>query len=388
MISQLVQRMADSAIFGPDPVAAVAPARDAVLQADPLDLVLHMAQVWDSFAGPPAPSPLGPTARRTLADTNGQFRQFSPPPGNRAWDHLGYSYVLENSRAVQIIKRVVRAFRLSEAIGIATGPTLKWLDVTEAMLFTASNPFAAWLSTTPLGLDSESVRRNAYWRLFGLDLAFGTDDNRPPDYEKAAAANTTFVGIFEELLFELWQAMTNVRNIAGVNTGDDDRIFRLAEALAYMLRSRRQGELQATNLAREELAAATVLGWIDLTLSADTPVIVDTGSVGSNPANRLANLGAKVGLLAHSKSSALFSMAAELSKMLRVIEAGIVSDPQYSWVFYREQPVGPIPPGYTGKPIGEETRRVITEWSAATGRDLKARSRPVETSGRRLVSVQ
>ena len=43
--------------------------------------------------------------------------------------------------------------------------------------------------------DSEAVRRNAYWRFFGLDLAFGTDDNRPPVYDKANAANTNFIAV-------------------------------------------------------------------------------------------------------------------------------------------------------------------------------------------------
>lgn len=316
---------------------------------------------------------------------SGQFAAFAPQPNDRAWDHLGSSYVLENTRAVQIFKRVVRAFRSGEALGIPSVDTQRWLDVTEALLFGGANPFASWLSTSPLGSDPESARRNAYMRLLGLDLAFGTDDNRPPTFDKPNVANTGFVALFEELLFEVWQAITNIRNFAGVNASDDDRIFRLTEALGYMLRSRRQSQppnsRQGSVLAREELAAATVLGWIDITLSANTPVIEDTGAQATNPANRLANLGAKVDLRAHSKSAALFSMAAELSLLLRIIESGVITGPSYSWLLYREQPVGGV------QPYGAEARRVITEWAAATGKDLKARGRPVEVAQRRLVSA-
>ena len=167
------------------------------------------------------------------------------------------------------------------------------------------------------------MRRNAYWRFFGLDLAFGTDDNRPPTYDKANAANTSFVPLFEELLFELWQAITNVRNTSGVNASDDDRIFRIAEELQFVLRSRRQIQL----LAREELAAATVLGWVELTLSANTPVVSDLRAEATSPSDRLRLIGERVGLAPHSKSSALFSMAAELSLFLRTIESGLVTTP-------------------------------------------------------------
>src|SRR5947209_7994185 len=100
MIPQLVQRIVDAGIgFNQDQ------ARDAVLQADPLDLVLHMSQVWEAYDPGSAAGALGPTARQAVA-VSGQFAAFTPPPYDKAWDHLGYSYVLENSRAVQIFRRV------------------------------------------------------------------------------------------------------------------------------------------------------------------------------------------------------------------------------------------------------------------------------------------
>lgn len=377
MIQQLVARIVAGALGHPPVTKEVAAA--TVLGSDPLDLVLHMEQVWDAFKPwAPNPRPAGP-ARQALWAT-GAFDAYVPPPGP-AWDHLGYSYVLENTRAVQILRRVVREYRAGEGLGIPSVATQRWLDATETLLFGAANPISAWLSTSALRQDSEAVRRNAYWRFFGLDLAFGTEDNRPPVYDKASAANTSFIMLFEELLFELWQAITNVRNTSGANASDDDRIYRIAEELRFVLRSRRQFQM----LAREELAAATVLGWTELTLSADTPVVIDLRAQATSAADRLRIIGERVGLAAHSKSGALFSMSSDLSLFLRVIEAGLVSSPSLAWVLFLEQQPPGSPPG-SPQPIGNESRRVITEWAAATGKDLKVRGKPIEVNRRQLVA--
>jgi len=380
MIRQLVARIAGT---NPSP-AQIADAVAQVLTADPLDLILHMDQVW-AAAQPWGPGnlPVAGPARAALA-LNNAFNGVVPQ-NNPAWDHLGYSYVLENTRAVQIFRRVVRAYRSGESLGIPSVATQRWLDVTEALMFGAANPLAAWLATSAVRQDPEAVRRNAYWRLFGLDLAFGADDNRPPVYDKPDAANTSFIRLFEELLNELWRAMSNVRNIAGENQADDDRIFRLTEELAEVLRSRRQRAL----LAREELAAATVLGWLELTLSLDTPVVQDLRAHATSAADRLQLIGQKVGMSAHSKSASFFSMSQELSAFLRYIESGVVSGPQLSWLLYLQQP----PQNVQGTPIGNDTRRVITEWAAATGKDLKLRTRPIEVRppinvGRQLIGAR
>ncbi|HEV2865888.1 MAG TPA: hypothetical protein VGX37_05185 [Allosphingosinicella sp.] len=380
MIQQLVRRL----MMAP-PGMSRNDAAHAVLTADPLDLFLHVEQVWSAFNPPPgAAPPLAAPARTALAG-GGRFGGAGvvPPAGARAWDHLAYSYVLENTRVVQILRRVVQEFRSGERIGLAHVDTQRWLDATEALLFGSANPFARWLSSSSIRPDSEAQRRNAYFREMGVELAFGTEDNQPPSYVKAEAHNGSFVPLFEELLFELWQAIMNVRNLVGANSQDNDRIYRLAEALQYELRARRLFEA----LDREELAAATVLGWAELTFSYNSPVISDTGSEGTNEATRLINLGSKVNMAPHSKSSSMFSMAAEISLFLRAIEAGVVSGPEFAWVLYLEAPPPGAPAGAPA-PIGAESRRVITEWAAATGRDLKNRAKPVETSRRQLVRVQ
>lgn len=368
MIQQLLERMVKAG-------RSKEQAAMDILTADPLDLMLHMEQVW-SAAGHPAGA-----ARQALWAT-GRFEAFAPPAGTRAWDHLGYGYALENTRAVQILRRVVRGYRSGEGLGIPTPNTQRWLDATEALLFGAANPVSPWLSTSDVRRLPEDVRRNAYDRVFGVQLAFGTDDNQPSGYDKPSVANTSFIRLFEELLFELWQAISNVRNSSGVNASDDDRIFRIAQELQFTLQSRRQHQL----LDREELAAATALGWTELTFNANTPVIEDLGVTGTDEAARCKSMGRKVGLAAHTKSEALFAMAADLSIFLRLIEADVVKKGT-AWVLYLEQqPTGAAPDA--PQPIGEESRRLITEWAAATGKDLKARAKPIETNRPRLISVQ
>lgn len=349
----------------------------AVLTADPLDLVLYMERVWDlSTQGEPSDLARARDKFWLMSRFQDSVATYAVDP----WDHLAYAYVLESTRIVQILKRIVRAYRSGESLGIPSVDTQRWVDATEALLFGAANPLAAWLATSVVRPDPEAVRRNAYWRMFGLDLSFGTEDENAPAYEKAAAANTGFTALFEELLFELWQAVSNERNLVGVNKSDNDRIFRIAEQLKYVLGSRRQNGL----LRREELVAVTALGWAELTVAFDTPVVQDLVAKGSSPAERLRLMGERVGMTPHSKSAAFFSMATEISVLLRTIEAGTVSNADLAWVLYAlpsSTSTGP-------KPIGVETRRVITEWAAATGKNLKESSKGIDIRTPRLVAVQ
>lgn len=362
MIPQLVQQLGGNAA-----------AQATVITADPLDLVWRMEQVWNTAniwnqAQPPA----GP-ARQALFNM-GAFAGVALPV-QPAWDNLIFAYAIENTRAPQILARVVRAFRNGEGLGIPSVATQRWLDATEVLLFNAGFPVPAWLSTSNVRPDAEAVRRNAYYRMFGMDLAHGTDQNTPFVYDKAEAANKTFVPLFEELLFELWRAIENVRNLVAGNTTDDDRIFRLSQQLGFMLRSRR---LQAL-LGREELAATTAMGWVELTVSSNTSVVNDLRAQAASAADRLRVIGERVNLLPHSKANAFFGMAAELSLLLRALEAGWVTSSGQSWLLYQSVvPTGvpPLPPGVN--PLGTEVRRVITEWAAASGRDVKQRVLPVK----------
>lgn len=354
MIRQLVDRL-HTGVGGPALASHEAAVLD-VLNCDVLDLILHLEQVWS--AGTLGTGVAG--AREALVSL-GRYRDYVPG-AQPAWDHLGYSFVLENSRVMQILRRVVREYRSGERLGAPSAATERWLDTTEALLLGAVSPLAPWLAASSLRPDAEAVRRNAYWRLLGMDLAFGDEDNRPPVYERPMEANTGFVMLLETLLFELSQVIDR----SGVDASADDRVFRVAQALHDMLLSRRRSNI----LSREELSAATALGWAELTLASNTPVVADLRAEASSPAERLRLIGERVGIPAHRQASALFSMCSELSLFLRTVESGVVSSPDLAWMLYLEPSPAEALSGRP-QPVGSATRRVITEWAVATGRDLR-----------------
>lgn len=338
MIPQLVDRLIGE---GLTPAHAVA----RVLGADPIDLVMYLDRVW-AAAHPGEPQSLRQQLMDLSAFGDHAFPATGPLPASvRSWHHVGFSFCIDNTRAAQILVRVVRAYRSGEALGVPSVETQRWLDNTEVLLSGAANPFGAWLSTSAVRPDAEGVRRNAYWRILGMDLAFGDESNAPVGYHKAESANREFTQVFEELLTELSRAIES-------DAPDDERIFRLSEGLGSMLRARRREHF----LDREELAAATVTGWLDLTLAANTSLVTDLRATATSPAERLRLIGDRVGLAPHSRAAAFFSMATDLSVLLRVLEGGEIAGPEQAPLFYEE----------SRPAIGIEARRVIAGWQAAS----------------------
>jgi hypothetical protein len=117
-------------------------------------------------------------------------------------------------------------------------------------------------------------------------------------------------------------------------------------------------------------------------------MVKDLGADATNAGDRLRIIGERVGLPAHSRSAAFFAMSAEISILLRVIEEGFVSGPDMAWLLYATEPKFTTPDGEEMGPFGAESRRVITEWAAATGKNLKERSKAVDVRAPRLVAVR
>lgn len=379
MFPQLLNRMTATG-------NSVAVAASALLQADPLDVLLAVDETWTrtNVSGVPAPPALTPAAgapgtpARTLRHAEGFFSRWAPTAQvvGRPWDHLIYAYMIENTRALQIFGRLVREFRSGEALGAASPMTQRWLDITEALLFEAPQPFPMTIATSRLRPDPEAVRRNAYARLFNLELSFGTDSNGPASYTKPLAVNSPLIALLEEFLYEIWRAITNVKNQSGMNETDDDRIFQIAQELAFMLNERTQN----ATLAREELAAVTAASWIELVLDSNNAIITDLRAEGASRDGRLKIIGERVRLAPHSRSDALFGLAAPLSRLLRAVQLDVATT-STAWAFYLDAaPAGQIAPF---SPLGAECKRIITEWTAATGRDLKARKLAVAVSSAR-----
>jgi hypothetical protein len=198
--------------------------------------------------------------------------------------------------------------------------------------------------------------------MFGMDLNHGTDDNRPYPYPRPAAANTDFVPVWEQLLREVWVGVENAANISGARPTDEASIESLARRLDDMLSVRRADG----HLSRDELLNVSMMSWFHLTLDFNSSIVEDMEAYANSPEERLMKIGARVGLPAHSRSAEYFRLAENMSLILREIEAE------------RFNTIGGAETLYT---VGTANDRTILDpmlanirdWSAATGRDMKAR---------------
>ena len=67
------------------------------------------------------------------------------------------------------------------------------------------------------------------------------------------------------------------------------------------------------NLTRDELLHVSTMSWFHLTVSFDSPVIVNLEAQGNSPEERLLKVGQRVGLPAHSRSGSYFRLADDMS---------------------------------------------------------------------------
>lgn len=201
-----------------------------------------------------------------------------------------------------------------------------------------------------------------------MDLNHGTGSSSNYPYPKPLAANKDFVSLFEEFLYEVNVAIVNWTNNVGANPTDDEKIRDLMRRINEMLTTRRQGG----NLRREEFTYVATMSWMHLTLYVDDyDVLADMGITAQSPAERLRQMGDKVGFPAHPKADAFFQMAEEISTILTSIEHMVVPPP----IGGVGQPAVPvIPQSYyaDGALLRPAAETVIRHWSIATGRDLKA----------------
>jgi hypothetical protein len=286
------------------------------------------------------------------------------------WDHLIYAYLIENTRIYDIFWRVIREFTSGERLGVPRQPaTYDWLRTTEELLYSYGIPFLTSSVVTQIRPDVRAMRRNAYYRMFGMDLNHGSDTGQPYPYDKAAESNRDFVGTFELFLRETWRAIENRKNALANNPTDVAAIADLALRLQNMLTLRRGGTSGGMSLAREEFAAVAAMSWLHLALYVDTPIVQDLQAQASSPEERLRKIGERVGVPSHANSHSYFILAPRVSELLNAIEQGIFSSTATATVLYTEPPGTPI--GTLG-PISENVMVIIDQWSRATGRNLKA----------------
>jgi hypothetical protein len=272
------------------------------------------------------------------------------------YEHLIYAYMIENTRIVEIFRRVMQEFFFGEKLGVPTPAAQQWLRNTEELFFRDPPPFAINNLTSRLRPEPAGVRRNAYWRMFGMDLNHGAEDGKPYNYFKADAYNNEFVTTFEEFLREAWVAISNIGNTSGANPTDRSKLVNLVQTLQNMLMARRING----NLAREEFVAVTTLSWFHLTVQDNFPIIETLRAEASSPEQRLFKIAQRVGMPAHGLSKSYFDLADPISRILILIEAGGLNN----------MPTSPASP-FTAN-VQDDLNTIITHWSVITGHEMKA----------------
>jgi hypothetical protein len=286
------------------------------------------------------------------------------------FDHLIYAYMIENTKIREIFRRVVHEFLHGERLGGPSPATQQWLRTTEQLFFRdPPSPFVTSVQSD-IRPDADATRRNAYQRMFGMDLNHGGADNKPYPYVRADASNKEFVSTFEELLREVWVGMINANNATGPRATDDGRLRVLLRNLQDMLVARRV----SGNLSREEFTFVSMMSWFHLTVETDTAVVNDLRANGAASAEqRLFKIAQLVGLPAHGLSGSYFDIADSISRLLILIEAG----------FFASVPDAVIGLYTPGSPLEQAMRTIITHWSVISGRDMKADKLVLSVAARR-----
>jgi hypothetical protein len=345
---------------------STSPAGPEFLRLHPAELSALLESFWAARIGRPTAVPAFAVHSALYNQLVAHAAAAARYPQGPAWHHLMYAYMMENTRIYEIFRRVLDEYLHGEKLGVPLVGAEDWIRSTEALWYSEVNPFSVGTVRSEVRPDSRAVRRNAYQRMFGMDLNHGTDDNQPYRYARSETANNEFVSAFEELLREVWVGISNVGNTGGAVPTDDAKIAMLADNLRNMLRSRRLGG----NLLREEYVAVSMMSWLHLAVSFNSPIVRSLRAEAESPAERLYKIASKVGLPAHGLSNSYFQIAAPISNVLTLLETVAFAAPGAARAFYDPSVPG-VPPG--GQSLPDAMNGIITHWSMITGRDMKAR---------------
>lgn len=336
---------------------------EALFQLHPRTL-LEALEIYYATRGVPAGYPtygLPPAFRLADIAAPNLLAQILAAPANMRFDHAMYAYLIENTRIFEIFDRVVREYEAGERFETPDLATAQWLRTTEALFYRDLSSGSVLAMSSWLRPDTRALRRNTYYRLLGLDLNHGQDGNRAYPFAKPEAANRDFVPTFEAFLREVWKGVVNSANAVGPNETDRSGLIDQVRRLRDMLRVRRNNG----NLVLEEYWSVVTMSWFHLTLMQNTPVIRALKAEAESPSDRLRKLGERVGIPAHARADNYFNMAFPISNLLTFIETDPNADaPAQAPGYY--MPGGPTPQ------IAADLRTIITHWSEATGRDIKA----------------
>jgi hypothetical protein len=285
----------------------------------------------------------------------------NPSGSPTVWDHLGFAYIIETTKIVEIFRAVVEHVAFGESLGNLSAATRQFLRTTEWLVYSDAFPSSMLTSGNRLRRDDTANRMTIYYWMLGADLAHARELG---PYERPAAANRDFFPILEDMLREVWIGIENAKNLSGINAADPTKISILARRLYDMMSSRRL----SGQLAREEFTAVAKLSWLLLVLLSNNFVIQDLQCEAADPSERLHNIARRVNMTAHLKSKHLIDLAQPLSFLLQSIETGLLNTSAIAQTLYF--------PLNTQTELNAEV--VIDEYSIATDIDLK--SKPVSVT--------
>ncbi|SDD02727.1 hypothetical protein [Rhodococcus tukisamuensis] len=304
--------------------------------------------------GGPLPLPLPPGYNLPPLGTVG-------PP--LLWQHLMYAYLVESTGVFEILAEVARRYAVGETLPTPRLDTVVWLRATEELFFRDPPLFRVGGLTSQLRPDARVNRRNAYWRMFGLDLPHAAGariEGQPWKRDAGTTSNTRFLELWNELLRQVWLGIENVTNSSGPKPTDDSYIAYLAQTIGEMLRLRRRGGM----LSREEFSYVCMLSWFHLTVEFDNSVVLDlhaTAGAGGNAADRLAAIGERVGIAPSRQARELFELADLVSPLLWALELRIFDPPLAAPLLYN----------VNVSLAARLMNRIIDLWQSATGERVK-----------------
>jgi hypothetical protein len=289
--------------------------------------------------------------------------------------HLMYAYLIESSGVLEIVAEVLRRVLRGESLPQLRPATLAWARSTEDLFYSAPPSVSILKLTSELRPSSRVTRRNAYWRMFGMDLSHdlparwsggqgGADQWKA---EVGSGVNAGFREKLSELFRQVWLGLENRTNQIGANATDDEYVALLCTALHDMMRMRRRGGA----IAREEFVAVATMSWFHLTVEVDSPIVVDLRAEASDPAERLARLADVVGMKPATRARELFELSELLSGLLRSIEVGLFNNGTGARTLYADL-------GAANQALRTDMNRIIDLWQSATGERVK--DRPVGTT--------
>ena len=245
--------------------------------------------------------------------------------------------------------------------------SVAWVRSTEELFFRDPPLFStSGALTSQLRPTRPSTDATLYWRMFGLDLPHPVGrgvSGQPWKRDVGPTINTRFLELWNELLRQVWLGYENDTNSSGAKATDPSYVAYLCQTLSELLELRRQGGM----LAREEFAFVSMMSWFHLTVEYDTSIVVDlkaTAGGSGNAADRLAAIGARVGIAPSRQSRELFELADLMSPVLWAIELGPLQRP-------RPRPrrcTSTASPNRGGRP---RMNRIVDLWQSATGERVK-----------------